>query len=583
MAMTRKVKNLLCLKMPYEENLRVLLVRRTFLTISGGLTAGLATLYAKEVLGADAVVLGLFGSIWSAVFVLFILIGGWIGDRYDRKNVLLLGTALTLVNPMIYALASNWRILILVNFLGAIGSAISSPAYNAILFSSIEQNRRSQFVATLTVTASIVNMITPPLSAYLIQMMGGLEEIRKMFLIQFFISFLVWIYTWKRLKTNPSQEKRKIRGISEAAKDMFLQMKKVYLLSRERKASSWIILFLLGPFAWQLLSPFWSIYAAEVCMAPLLIIGLLPTADSIIRIFFQLPLARIADRKGRKKIILLVRPLRYAALITFIIGGTYKSSITPFIPVLVWMLDAGGTSVGPSFWALRSEVMPKKVQSTWSALLNFVWYLASVPASLLGGILWNIDPRLPFLFALIIDAGIRFPILMRYVPETLVPTRKTPRIGPHILIYGLSEAGLTSTARLIQRTMKAEIVNAAHIDMRRLSRLLRSEKRPVIVEGTSALYAAKEEQESIRVLLVASREERSRRRALKDKKPEFVAFKELEDEDRKVDRIARRLYHADLSRMPPFDVAINTERVPPEKVAEIIAILKKEEKKKENS
>ena len=581
--MVKGVKTLLRLRLPYEENLRVLLVRRVLLTISGGLTAGLATLYVKKVLGADAVILGLFGSIWSAVFILFILIGGWIGDRYDRKSVLLLGTALTLVNPIIYALASSWQILILVNFLGAVGSAISSPAYNAILFSSIEQKKRSQFVATLAVLASVANMITPPLSAYLIQMMGGLEEIRKMFLIQFFISFLVWIYTWKKLKTNPSQEKKKMKGISEAAKDMFFQMKRVYLLSRERKASSWIILFLLGPFAWQLISPFWSIYAAEVCMAPLLVIGLLPTADSIVRIFFQLPLAKIADKRGRKKIIILVRPLRYAALITFIIGGTYKSPITPFIPILVWMLDAAGTSVGPSFWALRSEVMPKKVQSTWSALLNFVWYLASIPASLLGGILWNIDPKLPFLFALIIDAGIRFPILMRYVPETLVPTRKAPKIGPHILIYGLSEAGLTSTARLIQRTMKAEIVNAAQIDTHRLSRILRSEKRPVIIEGTPALYVAKEEQESIRVLLVASREERSRRRALKDKKPEFVAFKELEDEDRKVNKIARRLYHTDLSKMPPFDVAINTERVSPEKVARIIAILKEEKKEEEKS
>jgi len=131
--------------------------------------------------------------------------------------------------------------------------------------------------------------------------------------------------------------------------------------------------------------------------------------------------------------------------------------------------------------------------------------------------------------------------------------------------------------------MKAEIVNAAQIDTRRLSRILRSEKRPVIIEGTPALYVAKEEQESIRVLLVASREERSRRRALKDKKPEFVAFKELEDEDRKVDKIARRLYHTDLSKMPPFDVAINTERVPPEKVARIIAILKEEKKEEEKS
>ncbi|KYH42840.1 MAG: hypothetical protein AYL33_000280 [Candidatus Bathyarchaeota archaeon B63] len=562
-------------------NLRVFLLRRVLLVASGGLTAGLSTLYIKETLGADAVILGLFGSIWSAVFVFFILIGGWIGDRYDRKRVFLLGTAFTLPNPIIYALAQSWHVLILVNFLGALGSAISSPVYNAILYSSMEQKRRSQIVATLAVTASIVNMVIPPLSAHLIQVMGGLAEIRKMFLAQFLISLFVWVYTLKRLGNVPSSEKNEVKGLKEVVRDMMLRMRAVYRMSKERKASSWIIMFLLGPFAWQLISPFWPIYAAEVCLSPLLIIGLLPTVDSLIRIFLQIPLANISDRKGRKRIILLIRPFRYAALLTFIIGGSYRSPITPYIPLLVWMLDAIGTSTGSSFWALRAEVMPKRVQSTWNALLNFVWYLSSIPASLLGGFLWNIDPRLPFIFALLVDAGVRFPILIRCIPETLIPTRRAPRIGPHIVIYGLSEAGLTSTARLVQRSMKAEIINAAHVDVRRLTRMLRSERRPVIIEGTSALYAAREEQDSVRVLLVASKEERTRRRAQKFRKPEFVAFKEIEDEDRRIDRIAKRLYHADLSSMPPFDIAINTERISPKKIAKIIAILREKDDEKQ--
>jgi len=570
-------------KLLLHGNLRVLLVRRVLLAVSGGLTAGLSTLYIKKVLNADAVILGLFGSIWSAVFVVFILIGGWIGDRYDRKKVLLLGTALTLPNPIIYALASSWEILILVNFLGALGSAISSPVYNAILYSSIEQKKRSRAVAALTVIASIANVVVPPASAYLIQVMGGLEEIRVMFVAQFIVSLAVWIYTLGKLRMMPSSKRNAVKGFKEVAKDMIFQMRTVYRMSRERKAFSWVIMFSLGPFAWQLISPFWAIYAAEVCMAPLFIIGLLPTVDSITRIFLQIPLANISDKKGRKRVILLIRPFRYAAITALVLGGSYNNVITPFIPLLVWMLDAVGTSTGPSFWALRTEVMPKRVQSTWNALLNFVWYLSSIPASLLGGILWNIDPRLPFLFALFVDAGLRFPILIRYVPETLVPLKRVPRIGSHIIIYGLSEAGLTSTARLVQRSMKAEIINASHVDIRRLNRILRSEKRPVIIEGTPALYAAKEEQDSVRVLLVASREERTRRRAQKSKKPEFVAFKEIEEEDRKVDRIARRLYNADLSSMPPFDVAINTERVPPKKVAKIIAVLREEDEEQTSS
>ena len=106
----------------FEGNLRVLLIRRVLLAVSGGLTAGLSTLYVKEILGADAFILGSLGSIWSMVFVLFILLGGWIGDRYDRIKVLLAGTGIVLINPIIYALAPNWHVIILVNFIGAVGS-----------------------------------------------------------------------------------------------------------------------------------------------------------------------------------------------------------------------------------------------------------------------------------------------------------------------------------------------------------------------------------------------------------------------------------------------------------------------------
>jgi len=64
----------------------------------------------------------------------------------------------------------------------------------------------------------------------------------------------------------------------------------------------------------------------------------------------------------------------------------------------------------------------------------------------------------------------------------------------------------------------------------------------------------------------------------------IYGLKELEEEDCEVDRIARRLYHADLSKMPPFDVAISTDRVPPDKAAKIVAVSReeKEQERKES-
>lgn len=113
---------------------------------------------------------------------------------------------------------------------------------------------------------------------------------------------------------------------------------------------------------------------------------------------------------------------------------------------------------------------------------------------------------------------------------------------------------------------------------KRVNDILTHKKETTIIEGKPAVFAAKEPDKSTIVLLVAPKEERAKRRARKSRKPEFVALKEIEDKDRELARLTRKLYGADVSKLPPFDVAINTDRVSPRKVAKIISIIREEEK-----
>lgn len=567
-------------------NVRILAFRGLILTVSGALAGGLSVLYVKQVLGADGVVLGLFSSIWSAVYLIFVLIGGWVSDYHDRKKMLLLGTALTLPNPIIYAAAPSWHLLLITNFLGAFGSAFANPAYTGILYASVEQRERSRQIAAINTLAGLANVVFPPLGAYLIEIMGGLNEMRSIFIAQFVFSLGVWIYTLKALESSPTSGGQESKGSEGIFRSIFRQMRDVYHLSKERKAAPWLHMSLAGPFAWELVGPFWTVYAAEVCNSPLFVIGLLSTVGSLTSILFQIPLAAISDRKGRMKTILAVRPFRYMCIISLLIAGSYNLTFAPLVPILAWMLDAVGNSAGPAWSAAQTEVMPEEFQSRWNALLSSLWRITAIPASLIGGLLWNIDPRLPFIIALAVDGLIRYPILIRHVPETLVPPgRKIPAIGPSVVIYGLPETGRTSTARLVQRTMCVGEVCPRIIDEsvkapKLLDEVPTDKKEPVIIEGKRAIYAAGKPEESVRILLVASKQERVRRKAKKSSKPEFVALREVEEEDRKIDKITRGLYRADLSKMPPFDVAINTDRVPPEKVAEIISVLRKEKEER---
>ncbi|HDJ66132.1 MAG TPA: hypothetical protein ENF33_00240 [Nitrososphaeria archaeon] len=218
----------------------------------------------------------------------------------------------------------------------------------------------------------------------------------------------------------------------------------------------------------------------------------------------------------------------------------------------------------------------------------------SIPACMVGGLLWNIDPRLPFILALAVDGLIRFPILIFNIPETVIRRSPIYPAGPRIILYGLPGSGRTTIARLVRQRLSVEIVDEGTMGLggiarkhllkkdkeiyRRLQEVSGKEKRTIIIEGEPAFFAAKQKDQGIIVLLVASRDERARRRSIRSKEPEFVAFKELEDEDREVAKIIRRLHKADISKLPPFDIAINTDRIPPEKAAKVISFLLEKEK-----
>ena len=578
-------------------NLGVLAFRGLFLTMIVGLTGGLDSLFVKEVLGADAVVLGLLASIWSAVFLVFILIGGWISDQYDRKKMLLTGMALTLPNPLIFAFAPDWRVTVVAHFLGATGAALATPAYVGLLFSSSEQRSRSRSIAAMNTVNSLANTVVPPIGAITVQSLGrgDLNWLRNIFLVQFFLSIGVLVYTWKKLETQSTAGKSRPKGLVEAVKEIFGQMDKVYNLSRQRRATPWLFLALTGPWAWEVVGPFWIIYAKERCGSTIPILGLLPAVYSLTAALLLLPLAGISDRRGRKAVILFARPFLYLCIVSLILGGTFKGwAWAPLIPLLSWVFRAVGDSSGPSWTAASTEVVPEDLQSEWEATREFLWRAMAIPATIVGGLLWDVDPRLPFILALLVDSLVRFPVLIYLIPETLIVHAHPQPAGPHVIVYGLPGSGRTSVAHLVQKELSAEVVDettiekpdrddfAVHAHMgnrkereieEKVSDILAHKRDALVIEGEPAFFAARESDKGIVILLVASKDERVRREYKKTHAPEFVVLKELEEEDRKVARLTRHLYGVDISKLPPFDVAINTERIPPEKIAKIISLL----------
>jgi MFS family permease len=137
------------------------------------------------------------------------------------------------------------------------------------------------------------------------------------------------------------------------------------------------------------------------------------TATVVARLVFGIPLGRLADRIGRKRIIYGLTPLWYISnfLLAFSIG--------PMTLVLYAALQAFYTISSGAAGAMTMELVPVEQQGRWSGLLGLFTGLLTIPAPIIGGLIWReLGPVYVFLIPIALDLLLRVPLLFT-VTETL--------------------------------------------------------------------------------------------------------------------------------------------------------------------
>jgi MFS family permease len=91
----------------------------------------------------------------------------------------------------------------------------------------------------------------------------------------------------------------------------------------------------------------------------------------------------------------------------------------PWQLIGIWIL-MGVSDSAMVAWAVQTdEMVPMSYRSRFNALDQASFNLLSAPAAILGGFLWeSVTPMMPFLLMILIDAGIRMPLIYFLVPES---------------------------------------------------------------------------------------------------------------------------------------------------------------------
>jgi MFS family permease len=398
-----------------ESNFKVIAVRSVLVAASTGLSAQLGVLYLTKVLGADEAVFGYLAALQSAVLLASILFGGWLADNWGRKNAFLLGAGLQVLQPLVMAVMPSWEYVVMVYVIGALSSSMLQPARIAMYIPSMQKGSRATKISYVTLSTTIANTVIPPLGAYSVDLLGGLSQMRIIFLLQFLLQCIAWAYTTK-LADRRSNHVESGRSVH----DIWQEMKSTFKVAKENHGLGWVWISIVGPLAYSVCSPFWILFADNRYFPPIVVIGLLTTTYSLGSILTLVPVGRYSDRQGRIKAIKFLRPISFTAQALFLLGYRLEWQSVYLLLLVVWGLRGASSACSSPCQSASNEVVPERFLGRWTALNTFLSSLTSIPAGILGSLLWNMDPTLPFICGLIIDITMRYPVVYFKLPETLV-------------------------------------------------------------------------------------------------------------------------------------------------------------------
>jgi MFS family permease len=382
---------------------KIILLRRTLHGLATGLTTQYSSLYAT-LLGASPIQLGSLQSVGNAVGALAALPAGWFIDYYSLKNIFLLGTGLLAASGLLYFAAPDWVWLYGAIIIYYLGSRITCTACTVACAAELPNEERATGRGLCRTLASPIAIATPLLAAWLISQFGGIgvEGIRPLFAIQAFVFGFVLLLLTRlsaaRAPNGPGDSRRILSGFAQ----IFQQGPDVVRL---------MIVMGLMELPWTIAQPFMPIYAHQFKGADEFVLGGIAMANMLVPMLVSIPLGRLADHHGRKKLLFAIAPLSYAGNLLLIAAPVSGTGAT--LCLLTYGVLFGFNSIGMVLASsMTAEIVPQEQMGRWIGIVGLFRGLLSIPAPTLGGLIWeHIGPQYVFLAAIAIDVLVRLPLL----------------------------------------------------------------------------------------------------------------------------------------------------------------------------
>ncbi|MFC2002439.1 MFS transporter [Chloroflexota bacterium] len=359
-------------------------------------------------LGATGTQLGIVNSVGMAVAGLIAPYTGWLMDRIGVKKIYLVGIIFLVISWLVYAIAWNWTFIIVAMLAYWLGFRTSMHGCTVICGNSLAtQDRATAMSCCETLAAGLLGVAGPMIGALVVSSFGGvnINGIRPLFYISLAgtVATFILVYTQISNKRWGGNRESRVNFLSDF----------VRLMKQGRNLKRFIIISTLTFLPTGMIIPFTQPFAYEIKGANEFVLGAMVTGFALTPLLLGIPIGRLADRIGRKKVIYLITPLFWISNLMLIWAPN------SFFLIFAGILQGFFFVLAVVTAAMQFEMVPPEHMGKWMGILGFFRMLVAAITAYFAGIIWdNLGPQYVFLLYLSLDITIRIPLLIT-IPETL--------------------------------------------------------------------------------------------------------------------------------------------------------------------
>jgi MFS family permease len=331
-----------------------------------------------EALGASTPIIGLYGTAENFFDAMYQYPGGWLADHLGRRRAFLIFVALASAGYVVYFLSPSWHFVFVGLALAMAWQSMASPAIFALIGDALPRERRAMGFTLQSILKRVPIVISPIVGGALIASVGVIGGIRAALLITLVLALITMLFLSRvNVSINPLRT-TSIVGVWHSFPSALKRLLISDVIIRTCEGLTGVLAIL---------------YVTNVQRFSVARYGTLVAVQMIASILVYLPAGKIADRVGRK-------PFVIATFLNFALFPLAIIAASSFAMLVAAFVIGGLREIGePARKAMIVDLAQDNVRARSIGLYYLVRSLSITPASAIGGLLWNVTPRVPFIVA----------------------------------------------------------------------------------------------------------------------------------------------------------------------------------------